>query len=283
MLGKADYPLMGYSHQGWLDQKQGIFFMGDELDEVNFGMNTRTLMFDVQDLDNPVYAGAHKHASSVVDHNLYVNGNYIFQANYQAGLRILRIDRGQSVSLTEVAYFDTSPAEDNRDFTGAWNVFPFFDNGTILVSDINNGLFVLRAALAGDAAESSPLNGTMSGLWTSEGLNDQGITLFVGENSLGPFIFFAWFTYLEGEPFWLAGNTEFEYGADEVSIPIQRLDGLPFVTPGEETANREDIGLLNIHVHGCNELHVKYDFGALGSRELHFERLTEVQGRECPE
>ena len=123
----------------------------------------------------------------------------------------------------------------------------------------------------------------MSGLWTSEGLNDQGITLFVGENSLGPFIFFAWFTYLEGEPFWLAGNTEFEYGADEVSIPIQRLDGLPFVTPGGETANREEIGLLNIHVHGCNELHVQYDFGALGSRELDFERLTEVQGRECPE
>jgi len=159
MLGKADYPLMGYSHQGWLDQNQGIFFMGDETDEVNFGMNTRTLMFDVQDLDDPVYAGAHKHASSVIDHNLYVSGNYIFQANYQAGLRILRIDRGQRVSLTEVAYFDTSPEQDNREFTGAWNVYPFFDNGTILVSDINNGLFVLRALLAEDAAESSPLNG----------------------------------------------------------------------------------------------------------------------------
>ena len=126
MLGKADYPLMGYSHQGWLDQKQGIFFMGDELDELNFGMNTRTLIFDVQDLDNPVYAGAHKHATSVIDHNLYVSGNYIFQANYQAGMRILRIDHGQSVSLTEVAYFDTSPENDNRDFAGAWNVYPFF-------------------------------------------------------------------------------------------------------------------------------------------------------------
>ena len=283
MLGKADYPFMGYSHQGWLDQKQGIFFMGDELDELNCGMNSRTLMFDVQDLDNPVYAGAHKHASSVIDHNLYVNGNYIFQANYQAGLRILRIDRGQSVSLTEVAYFDTSPEDDNRDFAGAWNVYPFFDNGTILVSDINNGLFVLHASLADDSAESSPLNGRMSGLWTSEGLNDQGITLFVGENSLGPFIFLAWFAYLDGEPFWLVGNTQFEYGADEVSIPTQRLDGLPFVTPGDETANREDIGTLDLHVHGCNELHVQYDFAELGSRELDFERLAAVQGRECLE
>ena len=283
MLGKADYPFMGYSHQGWLDQKQGIFFMGDELDEINFGMNTRTLIFDVQDLDNPAYATAHKHATSVIDHNLYVSGNYIFQANYQAGMRILRIDHGQSVSLTEVAYFDTNPEDDSREFSGAWNVYPFFDNGTILVSDINNGLFILHASLTDDASESSPLNGKISGLWISEGLNDQGITLFVGESSLGPYIFFAWFTYLDGEPFWLVGNTQFEYGADEVSIPTQRLDGLPFVTPGDETANRQDIGLLNLHVHGCNELHIQYDFAELGSRELDFERLSAVQGRECPQ
>jgi len=283
MLGKAGYPFIGYSHQGWLDQKQGIFFMGDEADEINFGMNTRTLIFDVQDLDNPAYAGAHKHATSVIDHNLYVKGNYIFEANYQAGMRILRVDQGQSVSLTEVAYFDTNPVDDNREFSGAWNVYPFFDNGTIIVSDMNHGLFLLQASLADDAAESSPLNGRMTGVWTSEGLNDQGITLFVGENSQGPYIFFAWFNFLDGEPFWLAGNTQFEYGADEVSIPTLRFDGLPFVTPGVETANQEEIGLLNIHVHGCNELHVEYDFAELGSRELDFERLAAVQGRECPE
>jgi choice-of-anchor B domain-containing protein len=283
MLGKVAYPLIGYSHQGWLDESQGIFFMGDELDEVNSGMNTRTLMFDVQDLDDPVYAGAHQHATSVIDHNLYISGNYIFQANYQAGLRILRIDQGRNAGLTEVAYFDTSPEQDNRDFTGAWNVYPFFDNGTILVSDISSGLFVLRASLDDDTADSSPLNGSMSGLWTAEGLNDQGINLIVGENTVGPFIYFSWFMYLDDEPFWLVGNTQFEYGTDEVSIPTQRLDGLPFLTPGEETANRQDIGEVHIHVHGCDELHVQYDWGDLGSGEFDFDRLASVQGRECTE
>ncbi|MEE8339306.1 MAG: hypothetical protein V3R56_04125 [Xanthomonadales bacterium] len=39
--------------------------------------------------------------------------------------------------------------------------------------------------------------------------------------------------------------------ADEVLIPTQRLDGLEFVMPGDETANREDIGTLNIAVRGC--------------------------------
>jgi len=67
-----------------------------------------------------------------------------------------------------------------------------------------------------------------------------------------------------------------------VSVPTLRLDVLPFVTPGDDTANREEIGLLTLHAHGCNELHVEYDFAELGSRELNFERAASVQGRECP-
>jgi hypothetical protein len=174
MLGKVDYPQEGYRHQGWLDEEQGMFYMGDEVDELRFGMNTRALMFDVGDLDHPVYAGAYQYRTSVIDHKMYVKGNYLYQANYLGGLRILRIDRGQSAGLTEVGYFDTQLDEDALDFDGAWNVYPFFDNGTILVSDISNGLFVLRASLEDDASETAPINGLISGLWTSEGLNDQG-------------------------------------------------------------------------------------------------------------
>jgi len=281
MLGKAAYPAIGYSHQGWLDQGQGVFFMGDESDETDYGMNTRTLIFDVSDLDHPHYAGAHQHGTSVIDHNLYVKGNYVFEANYLGGLRILRIDRGDAVGLSEVAYFDTEPDRDTLEFDGAWNVYPFFDNGTLLVSDISNGLFVLRASLADDTAELAPLNGRVSGVWTAPGLSDQGVSFLVGENDAGPFIYFAWFVYLEGQPFWLVGNTTFEYGADKVTIPTQRLQGLQFVTPSSERATRETVGTLSVHLRGCNEMDVSYDFGALGSRELVFHQLAGVQGRVC--
>ena len=88
-----------------MDEDQAIFFMGDEVDELDFGMNTRTLMFDVRDLDKPVYAGAHQHSTSVIDHNLYVKNNLVYQANYTGGLRILRIDRGKSTTLTEGGLF----------------------------------------------------------------------------------------------------------------------------------------------------------------------------------
>ncbi len=281
LLGKANYPETAFSHQGWLDGEQGIFFMGDEIDELTFGMNTRTLKFDVSDLDNPVFAGAHLHSTSVIDHNMYVKGDYLYQANYLAGLRILRIDRSRNFELTEVAYFDTAPDGDSLDFGGAWNVFPFFDNGTILVSDVSNGLFILRASLEDLTAENAVLNGRMSGAWVAQGLNDQGIMLYVDENDDGPVIFFTWFLFLDGEPFWLSGAAGFDYGIDEVSILTQRLHGLQFVSPGTDKAVREDIGTLNIHVHGCNELHVDYDFIGLGSREMVFTRLAGVQGRAC--
>ena len=79
MLGKATYPQTAYSHQGWLDENQQVFYMGDEVDELNFGMNTRTLMFDVSDLDNPFYTSAHLHSTSVIDHNMYARGGYLYR------------------------------------------------------------------------------------------------------------------------------------------------------------------------------------------------------------
>lgn len=282
MLGKTAYPQTGFSHQGWLDEDQELFFLGDETDELTFGMNTRTLVFDVRNLDQPEFSNAHAHGTSVIDHNLYVRGDYLYQANYNAGLRILKIEKsGVGAELNEVAYFDTEPMSDELAFGGAWNVYPFFDNGTILVSDVNNGLFVLRASLEQGPADTALVNGRISGAWVSEGLNDQGIMLYVDELDFGPVIFFNWFLFQDGEPFWLTGATGFEYGMDEILIPVQRLHGLEFVSPGPETAVREDIGTLEIHVHDCNEMHVAYELDGLGSQELVFTRLAGVQGRGC--
>ena len=283
LLGRLDYPMVGYTHQGWLSDDQRYFFAGDELDELGTGLNARTLVFDVSKLDAPAYVGAHHGSHSTIDHNLYVRGAFVYQANYAAGLRILRIRDAGRADFEEVAYFDTFPAMDRRQYEGAWSVYPFFDNGTLLVSDMNSGLFVLRAALP--EAAGMPINGRLSGLWVADGLNDQGLTLFVGENAFaGPFVYFAWFIYLDGQPFWVAGDVPYEYGDDEVVIPTQRLNGLEFLQPAESLlAERDDIGTLTIHPHGCNHLHVEYDFEGLGQGELDMHRLVAVEGRECPD
>jgi choice-of-anchor B domain-containing protein len=146
-LSRTGYAGSEYSHQGWLSEDQQFFFMDDELDEYRSDdpMNTRTRVWDVSDLENPVYLGFHSGEKTTIDHNLYVKGDYIFQANYTSGLRVLKINDAASIDLEEWGYFDTYGADDNVTFNGAWSVYPFFESGSILVSDRQNGLFVLSA------------------------------------------------------------------------------------------------------------------------------------------
>ena len=77
------------------------------------------------------------------DHNLYVRGNRIFAANYSTGLRVLEFGDLAEEEIEEIAWFDTYPDNDGPALDGAWSVYPYLPSGTILVSDIRRGLFVL--------------------------------------------------------------------------------------------------------------------------------------------
>ena len=149
-LSSKTYAQAGYIHQGWFTEDQRYFFQNDELDEPGVG-RTRTHLWDMQDLDNPVYRGFYQHATSSVDHNLYVKGNFLYEANYTTGVRVFKIGNLASTNssewLTEVAGYDTYAPSDGASFNGAWNVYPYLPSGNILVSDIDGGLFVLRASL----------------------------------------------------------------------------------------------------------------------------------------
>jgi choice-of-anchor B domain-containing protein len=139
------YTDLRYVHQGWFTEDQRFFFIGDELDELKLGVPTRTHVFDVTDLDNPVHIFAYEAATTAIDHNMYVVGNRLFQANYTTGLRILEFGDLSNNEIMEVAFFDTFPANNAVDFDGAWSVYPYLPSGTIIVSDISNGLFILTA------------------------------------------------------------------------------------------------------------------------------------------
>lgn len=136
-----------YAHQGWLTEDQRYFLLGDELDELGDINRTHTYIWDLEDLDNPQLNGTYRSQESSIDHNLYVKGDYVYQANYSAGLRILSLENIAGGELREVAYFDTYPIHSRAEFAGAWSNYPFFDSGIVIVSDINNGLFVLEPQL----------------------------------------------------------------------------------------------------------------------------------------
>lgn len=143
-LAAVSYPDLGYTHQGWLDEEHEYLYMNDEFDEYNRG-KTRTLVWDIKDLDDPIVAEHFDHSTSVSDHNLYIVGDMMYQSNYAAGLRILDISDRENPR--EVAFFNTEPgAADEPSLWGAWSNYPFFASGVIPVSSMGRGvLFVKRA------------------------------------------------------------------------------------------------------------------------------------------
>jgi choice-of-anchor B domain-containing protein len=130
----------GYSHQCWLSEDQKYLYLGDELDEQNFGMSTRKIVIDVSDPANAFLVGTFNNGNPAIDHNAYTRGSLLYAGNYRAGIRIF--DTTNQTSPTEVAYFDTWPANDNPNFNGIWSVYPYFPSKVVLGSDTDKGLFV---------------------------------------------------------------------------------------------------------------------------------------------
>lgn len=143
-IASVQYGNIGYTHQGWFTEDQRYFILGDEADEINFGFNSRTLVFDLTDLDNPLLFTTYLGPTTAIDHNGYVKGSEFFLANYSAGVRILDISGIASMTLTETGFFDTLPANNTASFTGVWSVYPYFESGKIALSDIERGLFIIK-------------------------------------------------------------------------------------------------------------------------------------------
>lgn len=143
-ISSVRYPNIRYTHQGWFTDDQRYFLLGDELDEIEFGFKSRTLIFDFSDLDNPVEHDTYLGTTSAIDHNGYVKGDEYFLANYTAGVRVLDISDVANKSISESGFFDTYASSDRPQFSGVWSVYPYFESGKIVVSDINSGLFIIR-------------------------------------------------------------------------------------------------------------------------------------------
>lgn len=143
-ISSISYSNVNYTHQGWFTEDQRYFILGDELDETSVGFNTRTIVFDFNDLDSPQWHFEYTGPTPAIDHNGYVKGNKYYMANYRAGMRVLDVSNIASGTMTEIGYFDTYPANNNANFSGAWSVYPYFESGNIVISDINRGFLLVK-------------------------------------------------------------------------------------------------------------------------------------------
>ena len=153
-IASASYPDYGYVHQGWLTEDHRYFFQDDELDELGGKVDhTRTIVWDVTDLDDPQVLTEYMGPTTSIDHNLYIKGNLMYQANYTSGLRVL--DIRDVAHPVEVAFFDTTP-QNTGSFGGTWSNYPYFESGNVIVGSDEEGLFVLQPVGAALTATEAP-------------------------------------------------------------------------------------------------------------------------------
>ncbi|NQD36981.1 choice-of-anchor B family protein [Permianibacter sp. IMCC34836] len=142
-LAKAPYGGVGYAHSGWFTADKRHLILDDELDEQITGANSRFRTFDLNDLHNPVVAANYYGPTTDIDHNTYIRGSRGYVAHYRRGVVVL--DVSNPLALAEAGSFDSSfmfPSA--AEFNGVWGTYPFFPSGSVVLSDIENGLYVVR-------------------------------------------------------------------------------------------------------------------------------------------
>ncbi|MBC8172574.1 MAG: T9SS type A sorting domain-containing protein, partial [Chitinophagales bacterium] len=100
--------------------------------------------YDVSDITDIKELGRFQShpGSDVIAHNTYWLNNYLINAYYRDGVVI--VDATFPDNMIEVGYYDTSPFEPAGMFNGCWGVDPYLPSGTIIASDIEEGLFILE-------------------------------------------------------------------------------------------------------------------------------------------
>ncbi len=142
ILGTMDgYPQEGYNHSGWMHETLPYYYMADE----TLGSDLKVV--DVSDpMDMHVVSTFNSEPSDgglVIPHNLIVRDNSLYVSYYFEGLQVY--DISDPINPQRVLYYDTYPDDVNVNqvfFQGAWGVYPFLPSGNILISDLNNGLFI---------------------------------------------------------------------------------------------------------------------------------------------
>ncbi|MGH8015538.1 MAG: LVIVD repeat-containing protein, partial [Candidatus Zixiibacteriota bacterium] len=110
-------------------------------DEIGTGPHTR--IFDLQNLASITKVADIEPNPAQPVHNCYTRNDTLFIAHYALGLRMY--DVSDPTNPVDVGHYDSYPGA-TVGYVGAWNVYPYFPSGKIIISDMQTGLYVLEVA-----------------------------------------------------------------------------------------------------------------------------------------
>ena len=123
-------------HNVWTSDNRRWLLTTDE------GGSNHLKLWDAANLNNLVLTYEYIPYELAMVHNAYFKGDTIFMAHYRAGVVALDVST-LPAAPTVIGFYDTYPGNGTA-YQGAWNVFPYYNSGKFIVSDIKTGLYVFR-------------------------------------------------------------------------------------------------------------------------------------------
>jgi len=157
----------GYTHNSWLSDNGKTLFSTDETS------GTWVVAWDVSSPDDIKELGKIQSTAGgeVIPHNTLWFNNFLITSYYTDGLVIF--DATHPEALVKVAQIDTAPQFSGDGFNGCWGAYPFLPSGNILATDIEEGLYILKATYKRAAF----LNGMVTDSLSNDPLNNVNITI----------------------------------------------------------------------------------------------------------
>lgn len=139
--GAASTPFR-FTHNSWVNETGQFVYTTDEKGNAPIAGYDISNLAEIRETDQ--FRPLSTLNQGVIPHNVHVKDDFLHISYYTDGGVI--VDASDPENLVEVANYDTEKEMLNG-FFGAWGMYPFFKSGLVLISDISNGLFVVKPQL----------------------------------------------------------------------------------------------------------------------------------------
>ncbi len=142
-IARIQYPDVGswWPHNAALSQDGSYLLVTDENVGTPGFLSIWDLMKFRQGQGNIERAATYRSTFGGLIHNVYVKDDLAIMSYYNDGVHI--VDISDPTDPVFVGNYDNEPMT-GAGFSGAWGVYPFFASGKIIISDIEDGLFVFN-------------------------------------------------------------------------------------------------------------------------------------------
>ena len=126
-----------FTHNTWLNDQGNVLFTTDEVN------SSYLTSYDISDLGNIQELNRIQltPGSGSIVHNTHTINDFEVVSWYKDGIAIVDVSRPDNMIIT--GHYDTYTQGSGSGFDGCWGVYPYLPSGTIVASDMSNGLYVL--------------------------------------------------------------------------------------------------------------------------------------------